>query len=45
MSGLLELSDTKAGLYIAGFLQNGMTSHEAESIAERTASKPGRWTG
>jgi len=33
MSGLLELSDTKAGLYIAGFLQNGMTSLEAESIA------------
>jgi len=33
MSGLLDLSDTKAGLYVAAFLANGMTSHEAESIA------------
>jgi GntR family transcriptional regulator/MocR family aminotransferase len=33
LGGLLKLSDTKAGLYIAGFLQNGMTSHEAESIS------------
>lgn len=33
MNGLLELSDTKAGLYIAAFLRNGMMSLEAESIA------------
>ena len=33
LSGLLDISDTKAGLYTAAFLENGMTSHEAESIA------------
>lgn len=33
LRGLLKLSDAKAGLYVAAFLQNGMTSHEAESVA------------
>jgi GntR family transcriptional regulator/MocR family aminotransferase len=33
LTGLLEISDTKAGLYTAAFLQNGMTSRQAESIA------------
>jgi GntR family transcriptional regulator / MocR family aminotransferase len=33
LGGLLKLSDSKAGLYIAGFLQNGMTSPEAEAIS------------
>jgi GntR family transcriptional regulator/MocR family aminotransferase len=32
LDGLLKLSDSRAGLYIAAFLQNGMTSHEAEAI-------------
>ena len=33
LSGLLEISNTKAGLYTPAFLQNGMTSRQAESIA------------
>ncbi|HEY4046832.1 MAG TPA: PLP-dependent aminotransferase family protein [Acidobacteriaceae bacterium] len=33
LTGLLEISDTRAGLYTAAFLQNGMTSRQAESIA------------
>ena len=33
LSGLLELSDVRAGLYTAGFLRNGMGSREAESAA------------
>ena len=33
LAGILEISNTKAGLYTAAFLQNGMTSRQAESIA------------
>jgi len=33
LSGLLKTADTKAGLYVASFLQNGMSSLEAESIS------------
>ena len=33
LAGLLEIADTRAGLYTAAFLQNGMTSRQAESIA------------
>jgi GntR family transcriptional regulator / MocR family aminotransferase len=33
LAGLLRLSDAKAGLYVAGFLENGMASREAESVA------------
>ena len=33
LSGLLEISDVRAGLYTAGFLRNGMGSREAESAA------------
>jgi GntR family transcriptional regulator/MocR family aminotransferase len=33
LSGLLEISNVRAGLYTAAFLQNGMTSCEAESAA------------
>jgi GntR family transcriptional regulator/MocR family aminotransferase len=33
LTGLLEMSDTRAGLYTAAFLRNGMTSRQAESIA------------
>ena len=33
LSGLLELSDVRAGLYTIGFLKNGMTSRRAEKLA------------
>jgi GntR family transcriptional regulator/MocR family aminotransferase len=33
LSGLLELSDVRAGLYTIGFLKNGMTSRRAERVA------------
>jgi GntR family transcriptional regulator/MocR family aminotransferase len=33
LAGLLEISRVQAGLYTAGFLRNGMTSHEAETAA------------
>jgi GntR family transcriptional regulator/MocR family aminotransferase len=33
LSGLLELSDVRAGLYTIGFLRNGMTSSRAEKLA------------
>jgi GntR family transcriptional regulator / MocR family aminotransferase len=33
LKGILEIQDPKAGLYTAAFLQNGMASREAESIA------------
>jgi GntR family transcriptional regulator/MocR family aminotransferase len=33
LGGLLEISDTKAGLYTAAFLLNGMSSRQAESVA------------
>ncbi len=33
LSGLLELSDVRAGLYTIGFLKNGMASREAEKLA------------
>jgi len=33
LAGVLDLADTKAGLYTAAFLQNGMTSRQAEAIA------------
>jgi GntR family transcriptional regulator/MocR family aminotransferase len=33
LSGLLELSDVRAGLYTIGFLKNGMASRQAEKLA------------
>ena len=33
LSGLLELSDVRAGLYTIGFLKNGMASRRAEKLA------------
>ncbi|HEX4770910.1 MAG TPA: PLP-dependent aminotransferase family protein [Bryobacteraceae bacterium] len=33
LAGLLRISSIQAGLYTAGFLENGMTSQEAESAA------------
>jgi GntR family transcriptional regulator / MocR family aminotransferase len=33
LTGLLEISDAKAGLYTAAFLRNGMTSRQAEAAA------------
>lgn len=33
LSGLLEISNTKAGLYTVAFLNNGMSSHQAEAAA------------
>jgi GntR family transcriptional regulator/MocR family aminotransferase len=36
LNGLLEIQDPKAGLYTAAFLQNGMGSREAESIASES---------
>ena len=33
LSGLLELSNVRAGLYTIGFLKNGMTSRQAETLA------------
>ena len=33
LKGLLEISNVQAGLYTAGFLQNGMTSRQAEAAA------------
>jgi GntR family transcriptional regulator / MocR family aminotransferase len=33
LSGLLELSHVRAGLYTVGFLKNGMTSQRAEKLA------------
>jgi len=33
LKGLLEISSVKAGLYTAAFLQNGMTSRQAETAA------------
>jgi GntR family transcriptional regulator / MocR family aminotransferase len=33
LTGLLELSDVRAGLYTIGFLKNGMTSRRAERLA------------
>jgi GntR family transcriptional regulator / MocR family aminotransferase len=32
LQGLLEISHTRAGVYTAGFLQNGMTSKQAEKV-------------
>lgn len=33
LTGILEIQDPKAGLYTAAFLQNGMSSRQAEMIA------------
>lgn len=33
LSGLLEISNVRAGLYTVGFLKNGMTSRQAEKAA------------
>ena len=33
LSGLLKISDVRAGLYTVGFLQNGMSSRQAEKAA------------
>jgi GntR family transcriptional regulator / MocR family aminotransferase len=33
LSGVLELSDVRAGLYTMGFLRNGMSSRQAEKLA------------
>jgi len=33
LSGVLELSTVRAGLYTIGFLRNGMTSRQAEKLA------------
>jgi GntR family transcriptional regulator/MocR family aminotransferase len=33
LSGVLELSNVRAGLYTIGFLRNGMTSRQAEKLA------------
>jgi GntR family transcriptional regulator/MocR family aminotransferase len=33
LTGLFEISDTKAGLYTVGFLRNDMTSRRAETVA------------
>lgn len=33
LNGLLEISDVRAGLYTAAFLQNGLTSRQAEKAA------------
>jgi GntR family transcriptional regulator/MocR family aminotransferase len=33
LHGLARISDVRAGLYTVAFLQNGMTSHEAEAAA------------
>jgi GntR family transcriptional regulator/MocR family aminotransferase len=33
LSGLIELSNVRAGLYTIGFLKNGMTSRQAETLA------------
>jgi GntR family transcriptional regulator/MocR family aminotransferase len=33
LGGLLEISNVRAGLYTVGFLQNGMTSRQAEKAA------------
>jgi GntR family transcriptional regulator/MocR family aminotransferase len=33
LGGLLELSNVRAGLYTIGFLKNGMTSRQAETLA------------
>jgi GntR family transcriptional regulator/MocR family aminotransferase len=33
LKGLLQISGVQAGLYTAAFLQNGMTSREAEAAA------------
>jgi GntR family transcriptional regulator / MocR family aminotransferase len=33
LKGLLEISDVQAGLYTAAFLENGMTSRQAETAA------------
>src|ERR1700722_10578804 len=33
LKGLLRISDVQAGLYTAAFLENGMTSREAEAAA------------
>jgi len=33
LSGLLELSNVRAGLYTIGYLKNGMTSRQAEKLA------------
>ena len=33
LTGLLEISDVRAGLYTAAFLKNGMTSRQAEKAA------------
>lgn len=35
LTGLLEISETRAGLYTAAFLKNGMRSREAEAVAAR----------
>ena len=34
LGGLLEISNVRAGLYTIGYLRNGMTSREAEKLAE-----------
>ncbi len=33
LSGLLEISNVRAGLYTIGYLKNGMTSRQAEKLA------------
>ena len=33
LGGLLELSNVRAGLYTIGYLKNGMTSRQAETLA------------
>ena len=34
LSGLLEISNVRAGIYTIGYLKNGMTSRRAEELAE-----------
>ena len=34
LGGLLEISSVRAGLYTIGYLKNGMTSRQAETLAE-----------
>ena len=44
LDGLLTIPNVRAGLYTVGFLENGMTSRQAESPRPHTASRQGRWT-
>jgi GntR family transcriptional regulator/MocR family aminotransferase len=34
LGGMLEISNVRAGLYTIGYLKNGMTSRQAETLAE-----------